>query len=347
VVFAGVEIGEIREKHEILRREWKSLSGVSAVSFSSEVPFYERTVVSHMVTPAKGDATLGFKVNMISIDPDFMGLYGMKLLAGRAFDRNAEADAAERGPGRIKVLVNQTAAENLGFGRGVGAIGQVFYQAPDKRNQKAREYSIVGLVEDRYFYGLSSKMKPLVMSIRPEEHFYASIRLTGKDVARTLDGLDSVWEGVAGNYPIQRVFLDFYFNTLFRILQAINFVFAAFAGLALSLALIGLFGLSAYMARRRTREIAIRKVMGASVNQIVRLLIWRFSKPVMWSLCIAVPSAYLASGIYLDFFSERIDFVIPVILSACVLAILFAWTIVAVHAIKVSRVKPACSLRYE
>jgi len=101
------------------------------------------------------------------------------------------------------------------------------------------------------------------------------------------------------------------------------------------------------MAQRRTREIAIRKVMGASVNQTVRLLIWQFSKPVMWSLCIAVPSAYLASGIYLNFFSEQIDFVIPVILSACVLAILFAWTIVAVHAIKVSRVKPARSLRYE
>ena len=347
VVLEGVEIPVIREKHETLRREWKSLKGVAEVSFSSDVPFYERVIQSHTVMPVKSDKTRGLKVSMISVDPYFMGLYGMKLLTGRNFDRKSEEGAFKGGSEPIPVLVNVTAAESLGFGPGQAAIGRTFHQGPDTREREAREYAIIGLMEDRYFFGLSAKMKPLVLSIRPEEHFYASIRLTGKDIDKTLREIDGVWERVVRNFPIQRSFLDVYFNCLFRILQAINFAFAAFAGLALSLALIGLFGLAAFMAQRRTREIAIRKVMGASVNQITRLLIWQFFKPVIWSLYVAVPSAYLASGIYLDFFSERIDFVIPVILSACVLAILFAWAIVSVHAVKESRAKPVRSLRYE
>jgi putative ABC transport system permease protein len=110
---------------------------------------------------------------------------------------------------------------------------------------------------------------------------------------------------------------------------------------------VGLFGLAAFMAQRRTREIGIRKVMGASRNQIVRLLIWQFSQPVIWSLLLAVPLAYLASRLYLDFFANRIGFVVPVILLACVTGILTAWAIVAVHAINIARATPVHSLRYE
>ena len=116
---------------------------------------------------------------------------------------------------------------------------------------------------------------------------------------------------------------------------------------ALSLALVGLFGLAAFMAERRTREIGIRKVLGARVDQIVRLLIWQFSIPVLWSLLIAMPGAYFVSGLYLDFFAERIGMLPLIILLASVMGIVTAWIIVAGHAIKVASASPIQSLRYE
>ena len=126
-----------------------------------------------------------------------------------------------------------------------------------------------------------------------------------------------------------------------------NKVLAGFALVALSLALIGLFGLAAFMAERRTREIGIRKVLGARVDQIVRLLVWQFSIPVLWSLLVAMPVAYAASGLYLNFFSERIT-VLPLIIAlASVMGLVMAWLIVAGHAIKIASASPIQSLRYE
>ena len=122
---------------------------------------------------------------------------------------------------------------------------------------------------------------------------------------------------------------------------------AGFAAVALSLALIGLFGLAAFMAERRTREIGIRKVLGARVDQIVRLLVWQFSIPVLWSLLIAMPMAYFMSGFYLNFFMDRINMLPAIIAAASLLGVLTAWLIVAGHAIKIAVASPIQSLRYE
>jgi putative ABC transport system permease protein len=126
-----------------------------------------------------------------------------------------------------------------------------------------------------------------------------------------------------------------------------NRVLAGFALVALSLALIGLFGLAAFMAERRTREIGIRKVLGARVDQIVRLLVWQFSIPVLWSLLAAMPLAYMASGLYLNFFADRIIALPLIIALASVMGIVTAWLIVAGHAVKIATASPIQSLRYE
>ena len=124
-------------------------------------------------------------------------------------------------------------------------------------------------------------------------------------------------------------------------------VFGGFAFVALMLSLIGLFGLAAFMAESRTKEIGIRKVMGASMAQIVRMLVVQFSKPVMWALLVALPLAYLASGVYLNFFANRLAMPEVIVVLAGVLSVAFAWAIVAVHAIKIARASPIQALRYE
>lgn len=346
VVLAGVAAKDIRQKHDTLRQELKALAGVQTVTFSSTVPFWNAGH-SSAVTPIKGDETLGFKMSMVSIDVDFMETYHIELLAGRSFDLQFANDVINDSVEQVNVVVNQLAAEKLGFGRGLDVIGQSFYKITDEQNPQARKYTIIGLKSDNYFFGMITKMRPITFLIRPDIHIFGSIRVSGINLNQTLDNIDAVWERVIENYPIQRSFLDYYFNLLFRILQGINGIFAAFAGVALSLALIGLFGLAAFMAQRRTKEIGIRKVMGASMMQIVRLLIWQFSLPVIWSLLVAIPLAYLASDTYLNFFPVRIDFVMPVILLASVMGLLTAWIIVAEHAINIARATPMRSLRYE
>jgi len=113
------------------------------------------------------------------------------------------------------------------------------------------------------------------------------------------------------------------------------------------LSMMGLFGVAAFMAAQRTREIGIRKVMGASIPQIIKLLIWQFSKPVIWGLLFALPLTYLASGYYLEFFADRVAYREVLILIAGSLSVVFAWAIVAVHAVRIARLNPIHALRYE
>jgi putative ABC transport system permease protein len=126
-----------------------------------------------------------------------------------------------------------------------------------------------------------------------------------------------------------------------------NLALAGFALIALSLALIGLFGLAAFMAAQRTKEIGVRKVLGASSTQIARLLVWQFSKPVAWALAIALPAAYFGANIYLNFFAERIESPIFILLVSGLAAVLLAWSTVAGHAIRIARSNPVLALRYE
>ena len=105
--------------------------------------------------------------------------------------------------------------------------------------------------------------------------------------------------------------------------------------------------MAAFMARGKTREIGIRKVLGASLAQIIKLISWQFSKPVIWAIAVALPLAYVASGMYLNFFADRISMQLPLILLAGVFAVVLAWLIVAFHALRVARANPINALRYE
>ena len=115
----------------------------------------------------------------------------------------------------------------------------------------------------------------------------------------------------------------------------------------MTLSFVGLFGLAAFMVEKRSREIGIRKVMGANVRQITQLVIWQFSMPVVWSLLAAIPASYFASKMYLNFFSDRLSTPIIFIIMAGVIAILSAWAIVSIHAVRIARSNPIKILRHE
>ena len=163
----------------------------------------------------------------------------------------------------------------------------------------------------------------------------------------TVENIEAVWDRVNPEYPMQGRFLDDVFDDVYNVLKLMNAALAGFAFLALALAMIGLFGLAAFMATQRTKEIGVRKVLGASSAQIATLLVWQFSKPVMWGLAIALPAAYFGSSIYLDFFADRIKSPTIVLAVAGAIAIMLAWGTVAGHAYRIARADPVLALRYE
>ena len=342
------EVGEpsIQARHESLRQALTALPGVSNVSFSKGIPFHESGGLRE-VTRSAGQRQVHVEMYTASVDHEFMATYDIPLLAGRGLQASRPEDVYKPGDSSLSVVINPLAAEALGFATATDAIGHSYYQVPGELYSDAIEYRIVGIMPNQYYLGVHTEIRPLAFAIWPPTHRYASVRLNDIDRAGTLAAIDKAWQQLIPDYPVQRASLEFYFRLFFRIPKGINGILALFAGIALTLALIGLFGLAAFMAQRRTKEIGLRKIMGASNFQVVRLLIWQFSMPVWWSLLVAMPLAYLASNIYLDFFPERFEFVAPIIFLASAICIVLAWGIIACHAIVIARTSPIESLRHE
>lgn len=206
---------------------------------------------------------------------------------------------------------------------------------------------IEGVAPTQNITGLFNAEKAWMYIWEPDFIRIGSVRITGGNIMDSVEQIEEVWDRVIPDYPMQGRFLDNTFDDVYNILKYMNMSLAGFAFIALSLALIGLFGLAAFMAAQRTKEIGVRKVLGASSFQIARLLVWQFSKPVLWGLAVALPGAYFASSLYLNFFADRIEAPIPILLVAGTIAVMLAWGTVAAHAIRIARANPIHALRYE
>ncbi len=346
VVLDNIKIKELEGKFELLKNELELLPNISQVSYSSDFPFRQRNP-SRTVTASLETDHININVNVYSVDEDFMDAYDISLKHGRAFDPNRSQDTHTANSNTIHVIIDQLTAEKLGHSIASDAVGTTFYSSPDESESPLYHYRVIGVMENVDFNGLFNGNKPTAFYIGPENYNYASIRISPNSIEESLSQIDAVWAKLTDNHPIQRAFLDDKFNTVFRFFRGANNALTGFAAIALSLALIGLYGLATFMTQRRTKEIGIRKVMGASVFQITRLLIWQFSLPVLWSLLVAIPLTYLVSDKYLSFFSDKISFVTPIIVVAALLGLMTAWAIVAGHALRIAGIKPSLSLRYE
>jgi len=350
LVLKRTAVESIREREDTLRNELLKLNDVSHVTFTAQTPF-EQSNNHRSVSLKKGDKENEFSTNLNLVDHDFVGTFDVPLIAGRDFSREISADAmATSDADRANVIVNQLLVNNLGYSNVNEAIGTVFWSDRGEE-QPALEYRIIGVMEDQNLLGLhnpdNSKIKSWIFVNSPLPHRYGAVRIRQGASASVISEIEEVWKRVIPDYPIEHDFLDGLFNDIYAIYKIMNGVLAGFAALALLLALIGLFGLAAFMARSRTKEIGVRIVLGASVPQIIRLLLWQFSKPVMWAVLFALPMAYFAANLYLQFFAERINFQIPIIILSGVIAIALACLIIAIHAIKVATNNPVNALRYE
>ena len=335
----------ISERLDTLQNELKNIPGVENVAYSIWTPFNQSNSSTN-VSLVPGDSSNKVSLHLLRISPEFFDTYDIPLLYGSAPSREMANDMYSEDSETLNVVVNELALEQLGLGPAHEAVGKRFFDIDEDDNLK--EFVIKGVVPTQNIVGLHNEIHPFIFWYDPTTHWVASIRIGG-NMLTTVASIEEVWEDVIPEYPMQGRFLDDAFEDVFKIFRAMNMALAGFAGLALALALIGLFGLAAFMAAQRTREIGVRKVLGAGSMQIARLLVWQFTKPVLWALLVALPLAYIASAAYLTFFAERIASgqSAVIMLGAGLVGVLFAWGTVAGHAIRIAQRNPVQALRYE
>jgi len=339
-----LSIEGISDRLDTLKYELEALPNVDTVAYSSQVPF-EQNNSQRGVSLQPGDEAGQINLQIMDMSPDFVEAYDIPVVAGRGFDRNIANDSATEESETQNVLINELALEALQIASASDAINKRFYLLND--DGPDTEFVIVGVLPTQNIIGLFNQEKPWMFQYRPEAMRIGSIRISGGNIMDTVEQIEDIWDRVIPEYPMQGRFLDEVFDDVYNILKYMNMALAGFAFVAFSLALIGLFGLAAFMAAQRTKEIGMRKVLGASTLQIVRLLVWQFSTPVLWALVVALPSAYFASSLYLNFFADRIESPILTLVLSGALAVTLAWSTVAGHAFRIARSNPIVALRYE
>lgn len=324
-----------------------ALPGVGAVGCSMGAPlqWFQGTAAGR---PGEADIIVG----AAWIDFGLLEAYGLKPLAGRFLDEGIAADTVpEEMAGFTKnILVNETAVRGLGFETPVAAVGQVIRWGA--QNSFAQ---IVGVAPD---YRLSASsvrdaapaLSYLVSPSRIQrwaEQNQLHVKLTGQNLPETLEAIDSLWKALGAPRPISRFFVDAKVEEAYATTVRQAQIFGAFSTIALFVACLGLFGLSAFTAEQRTKEIGIRKSMGARRTDILKLLLWRFVQPVVAANLIAWPVAYLLMRRWLEGFAYHIDLTPWMFLGASALALVIAMATVVGHALLIARAKPIAALRYE
>jgi putative ABC transport system permease protein len=266
------------------------------------------------------------------VDADYLETLEINMLEGRGFAGNQATDA------RKAFLVNSSAVAHFGW---ENAIGKAVNWDGEKKGW------IIGVVEDFHFQSLEQKIEPLILHIEPGYYRYLAIRIDPADIAATMAFIREKWEAVDPNHPFQYSFLDETFDALFRQVEQFIRIFGYAAVLAIFIACLGLFGLAAFAADRRIKEVGIRRVLGASASQIFRLLSGEFAWLVLIAFVLASPLAYLAMHEILQNFAYRAGIEWWIFALAGALALIIALGTVSMQAIRAALANPANSLRYE
>ncbi len=279
------------------------------------------------------------------IDYDFLDTYGIELAAGRNFSPEFPADSLSGDEPRSArgVILNEEAARRMGFSDPVGK--QVVEVYGDERIY----LTVVGVVEDFHFTSLRSAITPMNFFLTQASNRYVSIKLRGGDIPGTLGFVEAAWKRLYPDLPFDSFFLDTVFDRLYRSEQRQRQLFGVLSALAVSIACLGLIGLAAYAAEKRTKEIGIRRVLGASTPGIVRLLTGDFIRWVLAANLLAWPVAYLAMHRWLQGFAYRIELSSQLgwFALAAVLSVVIAWLTVGFQAVKAATADPVRCLRYE
>lgn len=270
------------------------------------------------------------------IDEDYLATMGMELLEGRNFSKEIAADTGA-------VIVNESAAKFLGNS---DILEKKLYRIEDEETRQLTVYRVIGIVKDFNFSTLREPVKPLALLYHPDDGAMA-VRIQGSDIPGTVAAIEDEWKAMGTGFPFEYSFMDVDFDQLYKGERQSGKLVTYFAVLSILISCLGLFGLATFMAEQRTKEIGIRKVMGASVPGITALLSKDFLKLVLIAVAIAIPVAWYFTDKWLQEFAYHVNLEWWIFAAASVMALVIALLTVSFQAIKAAVQNPVNSLRSE
>ena len=277
------------------------------------------------------------------VDWDYLATMKMNIIKGRGFARDFPSDSSA-------VVLNETAVKhfNLGddpIGKKIATFGE---NHPDGtlNPDHTKYFTVIGVVEDFNFESLTHNIDPLGLMLGKSSG-YASFRFEASDTKDVIKAIEKTWNDFAKGQPFQYTFLDESFAQMYASEERLGKIFAVFAALAIIIACLGVFALTAFTAEQRTREIGIRKILGASVSGIVVLLSREFGKLILISFLLSTPLAWYAVNWWLEDYQYKVEVGIPVYVLAGIFAFIIAWLTMGFQAIKAAIANPVDSLRSE
>ncbi|HTD39330.1 MAG TPA: FtsX-like permease family protein, partial [Mucilaginibacter sp.] len=329
--------GTLTKQFESFRQELLRNPAIRSVGRSSRIPS-GRLLDDQGAQVIDGGKSVPTKIELkyITTDHDFIATYGIKFVAGRNFSRAFISDTAN-------YVINETAVQQLGWKTPQNAIGKDLTYG----NTKGK---VIGVVHDFHFESLHQNIIPLLFFLpAPQNGYYGniSIKIDGNNVQSAINTIRDTWHQYVPNVPFDYTFLDEKFQKLYEAEQQESQLFTIFSCLAIFIACLGLFGLSAFTISQRVKEIGVRKVLGASVPQIVVELSKNFLALVIIASLIALPVAGLWMHYWLLDFAFRIALSWWVFLLAGIVAFIIAFATISLQAVKAANMNPVKSLRSE
>lgn len=317
------------DKQQAFKEELKQVANVEHVAISSYMPIVgTKRDQNPFWRDGKSKEEQSVGAQKWYVDEDYMATLGMHLLEGRTFDPDIKSDTSA-------IIINETMAKEFGFEKPIGELIQNW-----------RTYHIIGVVEDFNFETMKGKIRPLSF-VYGDWGTIISAKVKTQDMQKTLADIESVWERFMPNQPIRYRFLDDSYAHMYEDVNRMGKIFTCFAVLALIVACLGLFALSAFVVEQRGKEMSIRLVMGASVKNIFTLVTQNFVMLVAMAIVLAVPLSWYAMQRWLQDYEYRIALTWDIFLIAGLAAIFIALLTVSYQSIKVAVANPVDRLRSE
>jgi putative ABC transport system permease protein len=323
---------QVRQQAEVIRASFTALPGVESASFSAVVPGRSPSNLTTDAETSSGERVAS-NLDTYFVDEDFFETFGIDVVAGRTFSREFATDSL------AAWVVNQAALDHFGWGTADAALGK-------RLTRDAVDGEVIGVVEDFHTVSLHQEVRPLAMQIRPwYEHL--TLRVRTEDLSRTLAAVEGMWTEMVPHRPYEAFFLDARFAAQYQVEERFGRAFGIFAFLAVMIACLGLFGLVAHAVQQRTKEIGVRKILGARVAELAALLSRDFLVLVLIAFAVAAPVAYFGMQRWLEGFAYRVTISPAAFLIAGGLVVAIALLTAGVHTVRAAMADPVKALRAE
>ena len=335
------------EKARLYRQRVRESPHVEDATATFILPFHKNAVITAVVRRLGEGDDAKIEMNQAWTDDMFFDTFGIELTAGRFFDRAYVADWYGAGGGTI---LNEAAVSRLGYGSAEEALDGQFDWVFDERHgfdeETAEPRSIVGVVRDFHYASLHESVEPLVLFPESDGN-HVVVKINANQLSEGLAAIEEAWRDINPDFAFEYFFVEDTYMRLYESEQRFGRIFVSFAALAVFIACLGLLGLASFAAERRTKEIGVRKVLGASIPNLFGMLSSEFVRLVIVANVLAWPVAFVAMNAWLDGFAYRVELEWTTFILAGALALAIALLTVSFQAARAATANPVESLRME